>query len=282
MGCHDELSEMIRHANFPSRHVPPRHVDVWLPPGYEINAGRRYSVLYMHDGQNCFSPEDSAYGVAWEAQNALARLIAAGEAEPAIIAGIWNIAERRHLEYCPRRPFPVISAEGVEILPGLTGVPQSDAYLAFVVMELKPFIDAQYRTMPDREHTFLMGSSMGGLISLYALCEYPDVFGAAACVSTHWPAVEGVIVPYLRAHLPDPASHRIYFDHGTAELDAAYGALQQLVDEVMVACGYVKGFNWETREFPGAGHFEADWQARVHIPLRFLLSEEKSRERSEA
>jgi predicted alpha/beta superfamily hydrolase len=250
---------------------------VWLPPGYNADPARRYPVLYMHDGQNCFVPEDSSFGVAWEVQNALARLIAAEEASPVIIVGVWNIPERRHLEYCPRRPFLAMPAEGIEILPGLIGVPNSDAYLAFVVTELKLFIDAQYRTMPDCEHTFLMGSSMGGLISLYALCEYPAVFGGAGCVSTHWPIVAGIIMPYLREYLPDPATHRLYFDYGTEALDALYRPHQLLVDEVVASTGYTQGRNWVTREFPGAGHFEADWQARVHIPLRFLLGKEKDR-----
>jgi predicted alpha/beta superfamily hydrolase len=263
---------IIRHADFPSRYVPPRHIDVWLPPGYEAEQERLYPVLYMHDGQNCFMPEDSSYGVAWEAQNALARLIAAGEAAPAIIVAIWNDGERRLWEYCPARPF--LSARGlreVEVLPGFIGRLESDIYLAFIVEELKPFIDARYRTKSNGRHTFLMGSSMGGLISLYALCEYPEISSAAACLSTHWPAVEEVILPYLRERLPDPATHRIYFDHGDAELDAAYGPLQRRVDEVMTGRGYTEEVNWVTRVFSGAGHFESYWQERVHIPLRILL-----------
>ena len=83
-----------------------------------------------------------------------------------------------------------------------------------------------YRTRPGRADTFVMGSSMGGLISLYAICEYPDVFGGAGCVSTHWPAVEGVIVPYLRDRLPDPTTHRLYFDYGTATIDTLYLPIQ--------------------------------------------------------
>ena len=171
----------------------------------------------MHDGQNCFNAADCGYGVAWEVQHALARLIATGQARPAIIVGVWNIPARRVLEYRPARPFGYLSATARQrILAPMGGAPLSDDYLAFVVHELKPFIDASYRTRPDRDDTFVMGSSMGGLISLYAICEYPDVFGGAGCVSTHWPAVEGVIVPYLRDRLPDPTTHRLYFDYGTA------------------------------------------------------------------
>lgn len=263
---------MLRYENFPSRHVPPRHVDVWLPPDYMLNMTRRYPVLYMHDGQNCFASEDCAFGVAWEVQNALGALIDAGESGPAIIVGVWNVEEWRYPEYRPARPFLALSEQARQkVTAGLGGMPRSDSYLAFLVSELKPFMDANYRTRAERDGTFIMGSSMGGLISLYAICEYPEVFGGAACVSTHWPAVEGVIVSYLRRYLPHPATHRLYFDFGTDSLDALYRPLQQQVDDLMSAAGYSQGANWMTREFPGAGHFELDWQVRVHIPLRFLL-----------
>lgn len=269
----DPLGCMVRLEDFPSRHVPARHVDIWLPAGYETNIERHYPVLYMHDGQNCFLAEYCSYGVPWDVQSALGRLAAAGEVEPAIIVAAWSIGPLRHLEYQPARPFLYLSSHARRrILTGLGGRPRSDSYLAFIVEELKPFIDTHYRTRPDRAHTAIMGSSMGGLISLYAICEYPDVFGAAGCVSTHWPAVEGVIVPYLGEHLPDPATHRIYFDFGTETLDALYRPTQMLVDDLMLAVGYEPNVNWITRVFPDARHFEADWAARVHIPIKFMLS----------
>lgn len=270
---------MDRFENFPSRFVVPHHVDVWLPPGYADEPRRHYPVLYMHDGQNCFDAGDSSFGVAWEVQNAMEQLLAASEAQPAIITGIWNAGSRRHIEYRPARPFLVLSGDARhKVTAGLGGAPASDAYLTFITSELKPFIDSRYRTRPGRADTLIMGSSMGGLISLYALCEYPEVFGAAACLSTHWPAVEGVMLPYLREHLADPATHRLYFDSGTHTLDALYRPLQAEVDKVMHDTGYTPGVNWITREFPGACHFEADWQKRVHIPLRFLLACSDERE----
>jgi enterochelin esterase-like enzyme len=264
---------MDRYENFPSRYVLPRHVDVWLPPDYETAPDRRYPVLYMHDGQNCFDAAESAFGKAWEVHTVLERLIANGQVEPAIIVGIWNVGMLRHLEYRPARPFlHLLPASRAVVTAGLGGWPLSDAYLAFLVDELKPHIDAQYRTQPSSAHTAIMGSSMGGLISLYAICEYPEIFGAAACVSTHWPAVEGVIMPYLRDCLPDPATHRIYFDFGTQTLDALYRPTQQLVDTLMGEGGYEPGVNWITREYPGDGHFETCWAGRVHNPIEFMLS----------
>ena len=97
----------------------------------------------------------------------------------------------------------------------------SDRYLSFLVTELKPFIDANYRTLPGRADTSVMGSSMGGLISQYAMSRYPDVFGGAGCVSTHWPAGDGIALDDFAAHLPDPATHKYWFDFGTATLDRA-------------------------------------------------------------
>lgn len=269
----DPLGCMVRLEDFPSRHVPARHVDIWLPAGYEADSARRYPVLYMHDGQNCFLPEYCPYGTPWNVQAAAGKLAAAGEIGPVIIVAAWSISSLRYLEYRPARPFLYLSEDARRrVLAPLGGWPRSDPYLAFITEELKPFIDTHYCTHSDRAHTAIMGSSMGGLISLYAICEYPDVFGAAGCVSTHWPAVEGVIVPYLREYLPDPATHRIYFDFGTETLDALYRPTQMLVDELMPGAGYKPGVNWMTREFPGTRHFEADWATRVHIPIKFMLS----------
>ncbi len=268
---------MIHLDSFPSRHIAPRPVDIWLPPGYEANPTRRYPVLYLHDGQNCFAPEDASFGVAWEVQHALERLVAAGAAEPAILVGIWSLAPTRLTEYRPARPFLYLSDRARrQVTAGMGGPPLSDAYGAFIVEELKPAIDSRFRTLPGREHTALMGSSMGGLISLYTVCEHPEVFGAAACLSTHWPAVEGVILPYLHDHLPAPGRHRFYFDRGTTSIDVLYSPIQRQVDELMTAAGYIPGRDWLTRVFPGARHFEADWGARVHEPLTFLLGQNET------
>jgi predicted alpha/beta superfamily hydrolase len=266
------MSQLERYADFPSRFVLPRHVDVWLPAGYAAAPERRYPVVYMHDGQNLCDPEEANFGVAWAADRALARLAAAGEAPPAILVGLWS-TPRRYAEYRPAQPFDVLSAAARDrLLAPMGGDLLSDAYLRFIVEEVKPWVDAGYRTQPGRAATSIMGSSMGGLISLYALCEYPGVFGGAGCVSSHWPAVEGVILPYLRDRLPDPATHRLYFDYGTHTLDALYAPGQAAVDAVMGERGYMEGVNWLTRRFPGAAHFEKDWAERVAVPLRFLLS----------
>lgn len=256
----------------PSRFVAARNVDVWLPPSYGKHPGRRYPVIYMHDGQNLFDPALSYIGVDWDIDGAMTQLIARRRVREAIVVGVSN-TPARGLEYMPRKAITgdSLSFGGADEPPIPTVAFRSDDYLRFLTQELKPFIDDSYATLPGREDTMVMGSSLGGLISAYAMSEYPDVYGGAACVSTHWPAGDGIVIDYLATHLPDPKTHRIYFDHGTATLDAAYAPYQQRMDAVMREAGYRKGRNWVTRAFEGAEHSERAWRERVEIPLEFLL-----------
>ncbi len=266
----------------PSRHVDARDVDVWLPPSYGRDPSRRYPVLYMHDGQNLFDPSLSYTGIDWDIDGAMTRLIEAGDVglgkigpgkiREAIVVGVWN-TPLRFAEYMPKAPVCTATVDS-----GIAGGPigavediRSDDYLRFVVDELKPFIDAQYRTQPGRDGTSMMGSSMGGLISLYAIARYPEVFGSVGALSTHWPACGGCMVDWFGAHLPDARSHRLYFDHGTAGIDAGYAPHQLRMDAALRDAGHVEGRDWLTRRFEGAEHNEAAWRARIDFPLRFLL-----------
>jgi predicted alpha/beta superfamily hydrolase len=263
---------IVSYPEFASRYVASREVDVWLPPGYDEAPGARFPVIYMQDGQNLFDPSKSYAGRAWEVDKAMERLISAGRTRGAIIVGIWNTGRTRSAEYMPAKAFTTRDVKDVANGYGPESHPIiSDLYLKFMVQELKPFIDATFRTQPDAAHTFVMGSSIGGLISAYAVAEYPQVFGAAACLSTHWPAGNGAVIDYLRDHLPDPGTHRFYFDHGTETLDSQYAPFQDRMDEIMKARGYREGVSWTTRVFPGAEHSEASWSKRVEIPLGFLL-----------
>jgi predicted alpha/beta superfamily hydrolase len=260
-----------RYALFPSRRVLPRNVDVWLPPGYERGKRARFPVLYMHDGQNLFDPRASFGGVDWGVDEAVTRLVEQGVLRECIVVGVWN-TERRFAEYMPRKAVPFSNTKDLKGVPVATADEiVSDEYLKFLVYELKPFIDSRYRTLRGPADTFIMGSSMGGLVSAYAVCEYPRVFGGAACVSTHWPAGEGAMVDYLKTRLPDPRTHKFYFDFGTETLDAGYEPYQRRVDEIMLRAGYAEGSNWVTRKFEGEEHSEKSWRKRVDIPLVFFL-----------
>ena len=269
-----------------SKFTDPRRVVVWLPSSYRKN-GPRHAVLYMHDGQNLFDKATAGYGKEWQIDEHLDRLIRAKQVRPTIVVGIWNTPKRLQ-EYVPSKAFTSLPDEyrgKVKALYG--GDPLSDGYLKFIVRELKPTIDRRFRVKTDRANTAIMGSSMGALISLYAVDEYPKVFGAAGMMSTHWPlvihadnspvgyaeyeAVSSTFERYLAPALPNPASHRLYFDHGSETLDATYARYQTRVDAVVAKRGYVQGRNWLTRSFPGQKHNEDSWASRVDIPLKFLL-----------
>ena len=112
---------------------------------------------------------------------------------------------------------------------------------------------------------------MGGLISAYAISEYPNIFGGAACLSTHWPALDGVFIEYLKNNLPNPENHKIYFDFGTKGLDANYEPYQLEVDLLMSKNGYIEGKNWITKKFVGEDHNENFWRKRFHYPLKFFF-----------
>jgi predicted alpha/beta superfamily hydrolase len=261
---------LTRHISVASQHTASRNVDVWLPPG--AADGPRLPVIYMHDGQNLFDPSVTYAGVDWGVDEAMLRLMGATGLPGAIVVGIWN-SPQRWRDYAPQAPLE--AQRGAPAWEALVeragGEPQSDAYLRFLVEELKPQIDAGYPTRPARAHTFVMGSSMGGLISLYALERYPQIFGGAACISTHWPAGGAALVDAMGAALPPAGAHRLYFDYGTKTLDAQYEPLQLRFDRHMRTAGYAPGASWQTRKFPGAEHSERSWRERVEIPLRFLL-----------
>ena len=258
-----------RYAKFPSKFVEARNVDVWIPAGYSKN--KKYAVLYMHDGQNLFNPKESYTGVDWGVDEAMTRLLSEGKARGVIVVGIWN-TPKRIPEYAPQKAYDLINRKGIK-QSSLARAEESlsDKYLKFIVTELKPFIDKNYSTRTDRDNTFIMGSSMGGLISLYAISEYPNVFGGAGCVSTHFPLSEGVMLEYMKKFLPSPKTHKIYFDYGTETLDASYEPFQKQADAIMKKKGYRQGKNWITRKFEGEEHSERSWRKRVHIPLEFLL-----------
>jgi len=241
----------------------------------------------MHDGQMLFDSTSNWNKQEWGVDEVAGRLIREKKIPPFIVVGVWNAGPMRHSDYFPQKPFGLLAREQQDsIYKAVRGNSNavfsaninSDGYLRFLVTELKPFIDSAYSTHRDRQHTFVAGSSMGGLISLYAICEYPDIFGGAACLSTHWPGIfanennpiPGVFMQYLESHLPGSRNHRIYFDYGTATLDAWYKPYQLQADAIMRSKGYTSK-NWITKEFPGEDHSERAWNRRLHIPLAFLF-----------
>jgi predicted alpha/beta superfamily hydrolase len=271
------------YKNFKSAYVTPRNIEVWLPGGY--SKSKKYAVLYMHDGNMLFDSSTTWNKQSWDMDNTAAKLMKNGETEDFIIVGIWNDEATRHIDYFPQKPFESLTPKQIEIAtmqkPGagkekVVFKPNSDNYLLFIVKELKPLIDSVYSVYGDKNHTFIAGSSMGALISMYAVTEYPEVFGGAACISTHWIGMNNIInnplplafANYLKDSLKKLNGNKLYFDHGDKTLDAFYPPLQKMIDNVML--GYPLAL-WKSLYFKDKDHSENSWKERVHIPLKFLL-----------
>ena len=274
---------------FSSHFIIPRNIDVWLPDSYNLK--KRYPVLYMHDGQMLFDSSENWNHKEWMTDETMSSLINAHKIEECMVVGIWN-TDHRHGEYLPRKPFETLSMAQQEAIyhstrpggePLFNGKIVSDQYLMFIVSELKPFIDGRFSTLPDQPNTYIAGSSMGGLISLYALCEYPEVFRGAACLSTHWTGtfsadnnpLPDAFLQYLSSRLPAPEGHLLYMDHGTIGLDALYGPVQEKADQIIRAKGYTDDY-FLTKVFPGDDHVETAWSRRLPIAVEFLLKQQKS------
>jgi hypothetical protein len=272
-----------RIENFPSTYVDPRTIDVWLPEGYA--ASRRYPVIYMHDGNMLFDSSATWNRQEWQVDEVMTRMRREEGLPDCIVVGIWNNGRFRRAEYFPDAILDSVPAASRNwILPHILELrARGNDYLSFLVMELKPYIDSLYATLPGAEHTFVMGSSRGGLISLYALCEYPDVFGGAACLSIHWPIVEPMtddprnadifataFRSYLITHLPAPGERKIYYDVGTLNLDSSYGRHQAIMDSLMNAKGFT-GRKWMSRIIAGGDHTERSWTLRLPAAFDFLL-----------
>ncbi|MDE6278007.1 MAG: starch-binding protein [Muribaculaceae bacterium] len=259
-------------------------VDVWLPDEYQTEADKQYPVVYMHDGQNLFDPAISFAGAAWEIDLALSKLSGLGIIHTPIIVGIHNRGTLRPADYIPEKPVMDYIAEADRNASGMWslvgGTFNGDEYASFIANTLKPAVDALFRTKADCENTSVMGSSMGGLASIYAMCEYPDVFGAAACLSTHWignfdyanTIFPTAMLAYLADCLPDPATHRLYLDRGTVDLDSSYDTWETMARSLAQEKGYSEDAgNFLTFTDTGASHNEVYWAARVDRPLHFLL-----------
>lgn len=245
-----------------SRHLAaPRHVEIWLPPGYDRRGTRRYPVLYLHDGQNLFDPRIANTGVDWGVDEAVMRRVHAGAMPEVIVVGVWCTGDRLR-EYSPWH--------------------LGAAYARFLVEELKPRVDAAYRTRSGPQHTAVMGSSMGGLISFELCRRHPEVFGKGGCLSTHWPFSDEMVrgaTPGTALILRDvaldawyPREPRLWFDHGTVGLDADYAPLQAQVGAWLERLGRVAGQDFAVRRYDGATHNEAAWRARLDDALAWLYA----------
>lgn len=255
------LIEQIKlHENFGSDHLAAtRNVLVYLPPGYGANPEHRYPVMYMHDGQNLIIPQDAFGGVVWGVDQTAQRLILAGEIEPLIIVGIYNAGKHRIDEYTPVK-------SSVGRMRGHGG--RADFYGRMIIEELKPFIDREYLTKPEREFTGLGGSSLGGLVSLHLGFKRPDVFSRLAVMS---PAIWWANNQIIReiAAIAERLPLRIWLDIGKKEGSRIKHQVRAL-KEILLANGWQTGLDFAYLEIPEARHDETAWAARFDQVLKFL------------
>ena len=268
----------------PSGLVSARNVYVWLPSDY--SKGKKYSVVYMSDGQNLFDAEKMFNHQEWKVDETFGRLLEEKKIQNCIVVGVANSFRTRSQEYFPQDIYELYSPELKEYSSskrlGEKDLLGND-YLKFLVEELKPFIDENYSTRKDKEHTFHMGSSMGGLISSYAVTKYPEVFGGAGCLSTHsvlyitnYDAEQDFIdlanqcyVDYLKANLK-PNSCKLYMDRGDQTLDAQYPKYQDRIDKMLKEAGW-DDEHFVSKVFPGLAHVEDSWASRLEVPVLYLL-----------
>ena len=232
-----------------------RKAYIYLPDSYEKEPEKRYPVMYMFDGHNVFFDEDATYGKSWGMNKFMEE-----SKKELIIVGVEcnHEGNRRLIEYAP---FNYENSEHGRIKG------KGSVYMNWLVKTLKPYIDENYRTLPDRLNTIIAGSSMGGLIALYAVCTYNHVFQRAACLSPSlWVSPGRVLEMVARAHIRRDTT--VYMDYGALEIfnHAAN-------EEAMLSTAHLlltKRVNLAMRVVPGGTHSEASWEKQIPIFMECL------------
>ena len=250
--------QLIKHEQFPSRFLRnQRDLIVYLPPGYQEQAQRRFPVLFLHDGQNLFDGATSFIpGMDWHVGQTADYCIQAGLVEPLVIVGIYNAGKQRLGEYTPTR------------VPKLGGG-RANRYAKFLLEEVRPFLLGNYRVLSGAENTGIGGSSLGGLVSLYLGLRLPHVFGKIAALSPSVWWNRRVILRFADAAPVDPLP-RIWLDIGTGEGGRIVEDVERFRD-ILLAKGWRLGRDVHYQRVEGAEHNEAAWARRVAPFLQFLF-----------
>lgn len=227
-----------------------RKAYIYLPDSYEKEPQKRYPVMYMFDGHNVFFDEDATFGKSWGMNKFMEE-----SKKELIIVGVEcnHEGNKRLIEYAP---FNYENSEHGKIKG------KGSVYMNWLVRTLKPYIDENYRTFPDRRNTIIAGSSMGGLIAMYAVCTYNHVFQRAACLSPSlWVSPGRVLEMVARAHIRRDTT--VYMDYGALEIfnHAAN-------EEAMISTAHLlltKRVNLAMRVVPGGTHSEASWEKQIPI-----------------
>jgi len=272
-----------------SAYISNRPLQVWLPSNYDSK--RKHAVLYMYDGQMLFDASNAWNHKEWRVDEVIDSLMGLNEILPTIVVALHNGGQQRSFEYFPQKPYNELNVAFSDSMmadiskdyssDGVFNV-KSDDYLSYIIEEVMPVINESFHVNEDKSATVIAGSSMGGLMSMYAIGEYPNIFGSAICMSTHWPGgyapnadVPKVFQSYIADNIKQDRVGKIYFDYGTETLDQMYEPFQMQVDSILELNGFQKEVNWSTKKFQGAAHDELSWAKRLHIPLLFALKKQR-------
>jgi len=257
---------LILHKAFGSTNLKKsRTIAIWLPPNY-TDSTERYPVLYLHDGQNLFDASTAAFGTEWNADETATERIAQNRIKPVILVGIWNTPDRI-MEYTPTFDKSI----------GAGG--RGNDYVLFLVEELKPFIDKNYRTKPDRESTVIGGSSLGGLISLYACEKSSSTFSGCATISPTLGWDDEAFLKGLEKSAGWVHSTRIWLDMGSKEGKSPETQTNSLerasrFADILKGSGKIHGKDLQFLTVRDGQHNEAAWSKRFGDVLEFFFRAE--------
>ena len=233
----------------------PRRAYIYLPESYEEDPDRRYPVMYMFDGHNVFFDEDATFGKSWGMNDYMVR-----SGKQLIIVGVEcnHEGDRRLVEYSP---VTYQNSEHGKIKG------KGSVLMHWMINELKPYIDENYRTLPDRTNTIIAGSSMGGLMALYGVTVYNHVFQRGACLSPSlWVAPGKVPGLVARAHIRRDTT--IYMDYGELEMFNHAATPEPMISTAHLLL--TKRVNLAFRIVPGGNHSEASWEKQIPIFMECL------------
>lgn len=276
-----QLTGQLSRYPIESNYVSNRRVEIWKSNSETVIK----QVLILHDGQMLFQGDSTWNKQEWGLDECLDSLIQKGMVENTLVVGIWNLYEERHFNYFPQKPFESLREEerrrllkearpGSDI-PSLRRVPNSDNYLRFIFLELLPKLKRDFALEDSRVN--MIGSSMGGLITMYAALEYPEELDGVACLSTHWPGIwrneenpiPAAFIHYIRTKENEARQTKWYYDRGDATLDSLYAPHQDQVDATYLAWKLDSAY--KSVVIPGAEHSEKAWRARLPQILIYLL-----------
>jgi predicted alpha/beta superfamily hydrolase len=250
-------SQLRKHEGFRSRFLRnQRDLIVYVPPGYDHQPFTKFPVLYLHDGQNLFDRATSFGGQDWNVHGAADQMIGAGAVQPLIIVGIYNTGKSRIHEYTPTKA------------PRLGGG-RADRYGKFLIEEVMPFIQREYRAATDPRVTGIGGSSLGGLVSLYFGLKLPRSFGKIAALSPSVWWHQRMIARFAATATPGDPRPQIWLDIGTNEGPRIVPQVEQFHD-VLLRKGWREGEDLHYERVEGGEHNELAWSRRINRVLQFL------------